>query len=507
MAVAADRSSRFGSSDAEVRINKPLTLKPTFPRFLALGDKAYFGAVVTSQLKTAGAATVTIASLDPDILEFTAGAQQTLQVAAGGSIEARFDAAGKRVGRARVRMTVKIGDETDAFEDVIPVELLVSPETVAAYGEATDANATATETLTIPASVVPGLGGLHVELSSTAMVGLGEGARYLVEYPYGCAEQRGSRTLALVLAADLGDAFSLPGMDTAKMRPAAQQNLKELEKFQCGNGGFSYWAGDCHSTSPYLTAYLLHVFKTAVDQKFQVDGGMRARAYAYLERELAAPPPTNEGWWPSYTAWQSFAVKVLVEGGRNQDSNLTRLYGYRERMPVFGLRISTMPTLPAPRAAEHRLTRPASIADLRRRMANAILPEAGERARRRAERSVPPLVLELQRADHVDRAQLAGEGRRQRRAGPPDGAVDDGGAKGRTLGEHAGERATRWKRSSRTTGSTRARRPTSARSSSSAPKTSPARSSRDARRPRRRRSCPWEMQGARAGRRAGRRVR
>ena len=48
-------------------------------------------------------------------------------------------------------------------------------------------------------------------------------------------------------------------------------------------------------------------------------------------------PPTNEGWWPAYTAWQAFAVKVLVEGGRNQDSNLTRLYGYRERMPVFAL--------------------------------------------------------------------------------------------------------------------------------------------------------------------------
>ena len=77
-------------------------------------------------MKAAGTATVTIASLDPDILEFTAGAEQTLQVAAGGSIEARFDAAGKRVGRARVRMSVKIGDETDAFEDVIPVEVLVS---------------------------------------------------------------------------------------------------------------------------------------------------------------------------------------------------------------------------------------------------------------------------------------------------------------------------------------------------------------------------------------------
>src|SRR5690606_15569214 len=50
MAVAGDRDSRFGSGDAEVRTNKPLTLRPTFPRFLAVGDRAFFGAVVGSQL-------------------------------------------------------------------------------------------------------------------------------------------------------------------------------------------------------------------------------------------------------------------------------------------------------------------------------------------------------------------------------------------------------------------------------------------------------------------------
>ena len=97
MAVAADRSSRFGSSDAEVRINKPLTLKPTFPRFLALGDKAYFGAVLTSQLKTAGTATVTIASLDPDVLEFTAGAPAD----AGGGRRRLDRSAIRRGGQAR----------------------------------------------------------------------------------------------------------------------------------------------------------------------------------------------------------------------------------------------------------------------------------------------------------------------------------------------------------------------------------------------------------------------
>jgi hypothetical protein len=291
-------------------------------------------------------------------------------VPAGGTLEVRFEALAKAIGRARVQIAVQIGSESDAFEDTLPVEVLVSPETVAAYGTVVGTSPTAAETVELPPGVVPGFGGLQVEVASTALVGLGEGARYLVEYPYGCAEQKGSRALALILAADLGDAFSLPGIDTAKMRPAAQETMKELERFQCPNGSFAYWPGACWSTSPYLTAYLLHVFKTAVDLKYEVDAGMRQRAYDYLERELGRQPPVNEGWWPAYTAWQAFAVKVLVEGGRTQDSNLTRLFGYRDRMPVFALAYLHDAML-ARRESGPR------IEDLRRRMANAILTEAG----------------------------------------------------------------------------------------------------------------------------------
>jgi uncharacterized protein YfaS (alpha-2-macroglobulin family) len=371
MAVAGDRASRFGNADTEVRVNKPLTMKPTFPRFLAVGDKALFGAVVTSQLAAAGDATVTIRSLDPNLLVLDGPSELTLPIAAGGAVEARFAAAAKAIGRARIRMTVKLGNETDSFEDVIPVEVLASPETVAAYGQLSGGTARGDESLAIPQSVVPGFGGLHLEMSSTAMVGLSEGARYLVEYPYGCAEQKGSRALAMVLAADLGDAFSLPGVDTTKMRPAVQQSLTELERFQCPNGGFTYWPGQCQWTSAYLTSYLLHVFKVAADLKYQVDRGMQRRAYAYLSRELALPPPTNESWWPAYTAWQAFAVKVMAEGLLNQDSHLTRLYGYRDRMPVFALAYLHDALLAKGEKSGPR------VEDIRRRMTNAVLPEAG----------------------------------------------------------------------------------------------------------------------------------
>ena len=367
MAVAGDRASRFGWAQNEIRINKPVLLTPTWPRFLAVGDKAYFGAVVHSQLKAPGTATVTIKSLDPSILEFTQPASLTADVAAEGSAEVRFNASAKAIGNARIQMTVSLNKETDAFEDTLPVRILAPSETVAAYGEA---KPDAKETLVVPKDVVPSSGGLHVELASTAMVGLAEGASYLVDYPYGCAEQKSSGAMALMLAADLGDAFALPGIDAKKAHTIAQATLNELGKFQCGDGGFAFWAGECYTESPYLTADVLHVLQRGETLKYDVSKDVTKRAYDYLDAKLKEPRPANEGWWPAYTAWQAFAVKVLTEGGRNEDSHITRLVSYVDRMPLFGISYLVDAMLA-------RGEKGARVDDLVRRLTNGILPEAG----------------------------------------------------------------------------------------------------------------------------------
>jgi uncharacterized protein YfaS (alpha-2-macroglobulin family) len=367
MAVAGDKASRFGWAQNEIRINKPVLLTPTWPRFLAVGDKAYFGAVVHSQLKQPGKATVTIKSLDPSIVEFAQTTTSTIDVAAEGTAEVRFNAEAKAVGSARIQMTVSLNGEKDAFEDVLPVRILAPTETVAAYGEA---KPNAKETLVVPKDIVPSAGGLHVELASTAMVGLAEGASYLITYPYGCAEQRSSAAMALMLAGDLGEAFALPGIDTKKAKSTAQQTIYELYKFQCSDGGFAYWAGECTTESPYLTANVLHIMQRAEKLKYDVSKDVTKRAYDYLDLDLKEKRPTNEGWWPAYTAWQAFAVKVLVEGGRNEDSHLTRLYSYVDHMPVFAISY----LLDAMMAKGEKGQR---VDDLVRRINNAILPEGG----------------------------------------------------------------------------------------------------------------------------------
>lgn len=366
MAVAADAASRFGASSATIRVSRPVTLRPLMPRFLTPGDRASLGAAVTNTLARAGTAAVTIESADPTRLRIEGALAARVAVGAGATVNVPFDAVALSPGSARVRISVRLNGETDAFELPIAIGVIAPWETTAAHGH-TDTRARVP--IAAPAGVLPGTGAMQLEMASTALVGLGEGARYLVEYPYGCVEQRASRTLALMLAADLGEAFRLEGLAPAELRGRAQSAIDELLTFQCDSGGFAFWPGQCRSTSPYLTSYVAHVLQTATALGYRASGGQLETAYGYLERALAQPEGTNPGWATAYTAWQAFTARTLARGGRPQDSNVTRLYGYVNRMPVFALSYLA----DAMRASNAGDTR---LADLDRRIRNAIRAES-----------------------------------------------------------------------------------------------------------------------------------
>ena len=366
MAVAADADSRFGAGNANIRVSRPVTLRPVLPRFLTPGDRASIGAAVTNTLKRGGTATVTIESADPARLRIEGAATSRVSVAAGATVNVPFEATALAPGAARVRVAVKLNGESDAFEIPIAIGVVAPWETTAAHGQTADRSAVP---IAAPVAALPGAGGLHVDLASTALVGLGEGARYLLEYPYGCVEQRASRTLALMLAADLGEAFRLDGLAPAELKSRAQTAIDELLTFQCDNGGFSFWPNQCDSTSPYLSSYVAHVLQTAAALGYNAGGTQLDPTYAYLETALAQPEGTNPGWLTAYTAWQAFTARTLAHGGRKQDSTLTRLYGHINQMPVFALSYLA----DAMRASNASDTR---LAEVERRIRNAIRAES-----------------------------------------------------------------------------------------------------------------------------------
>ena len=173
-------------------------------------------------------------------------------------------ATARSIGRARIQMTARIGSESDAFEDVAAgrgAGLARNGGRLRRSRRRHDHGARDADharPASCPASAASTSSCRRRRWSAWAK------ARATWSSIRTAASSRRRRaSLALVLAADLGDAFALPGMTPADMRAAAQRTLKEIETFQCENGGFAYWPGACHTVSPYLTAYVLHVYKTA----------------------------------------------------------------------------------------------------------------------------------------------------------------------------------------------------------------------------------------------------
>ena len=165
-------------------------------------------------------------------------------------------------------MTVTLGADTDAFELAAAGDHAVAPRDRRGlrrhdrerHGEAAAAGRRA-----------PRQGRARVSLASTALVGLGESARYLDEYPYDCAEQKASRALALLLSADLGGAFPMSGLKPDDLRTAGLAALRDLTTYQCPDGGFGLFPGSCYGpSSVYLTAYILDVMERASALKWAV---------------------------------------------------------------------------------------------------------------------------------------------------------------------------------------------------------------------------------------------
>ncbi len=365
MAVAADQQSRFGRGRTEMRTDKPVQLRSAFPRFLTVGDRAEFGSVIANQSRASGRAIVSIQSLDPAVLNIENEAARSLDAAAGSTTEVRFRVRAVSAGVARVRMTAKLGDETDVFEDTIPVRLFSTPETVATVGRTTDR---AVEQLAVPQNVVAGVGGLDLEIASTSLAGLAESARYLVTYPYGCAEQRASAVLGLMLPAELGTAYPLPDVDAAGLRKLAQKTIDEFQTFATDDGGFAYWAGQTQP-DPYVTAWLVHVLHTAKGLKYSVNAAMLERAHGYLANALISDQTPLATLRPYELARRAFVLKVLAEGKALDDSQLNRYYDAHMRMPLFAVAfLDDALTAKGQKGPRHQ--------KLQQRLTNAVLPEA-----------------------------------------------------------------------------------------------------------------------------------
>lgn len=290
MAVAVAGADRFGKAESNITARLPLMVRPSPPRFLNFGDR--FELPIVLQNQTDAPMTVELAARVAN-LDLTAGSGRKVTVPANDRVEVRLPAAAVKPGTARFQVAVAAGKWSDAASGALPVWTPATTEAFATYGQI-DVGAQS-QSISPPADVIPGFGGLDITTSSTALAELTDAVLYLVRYPFECSEQLASRMITIAALRDVLTAFDAPGMPRpAELLAFVDADIERLTRLQNPDGGFAFWRrGD--PSWPYLSVHVAHALERARSKGFAVPPAVLDRAQDYLKS-------IETKFEPSYTA-------------------------------------------------------------------------------------------------------------------------------------------------------------------------------------------------------------
>lgn len=330
MAVAQSLDSQFGSSKKEIKVSKPLMLFPYLPRFLILGDKFEGGIRVQNNTKEKGELSIKVKSLSPNLKILKDEGRIILPPEGSSLLRFPMEALSHGVARLQFFATFKSDskEERDAVEVKIPVKIPKIRIDSATYGS-TDKKETLK--ISVPENVYKDAGGLRISLSCSALSELERGAEFLLEYPYGCTEQLTSMLTPFIALYNLSGAFKFKNIDKKELEKIVNQTLLKIYKNQKEDGGFGFWS-DSSESFPYLSSYVLFVFKMAEERGFKIDKDVKNKLINYMKNVQKGKIKSYYG---SDLITRAFALYSLTLYGSHDESYQTMLYERRESLPLF----------------------------------------------------------------------------------------------------------------------------------------------------------------------------
>ena len=293
MAVAF-AGADYGATDASLTVREPIVLTPTFPRFLAGGDKIRVPVTVFNGTGEDGEFTVKLqASGDVQLLSASTvnTSETTLEkipeqpaqpsktesplyelsvdkkVEAGTEAQVFFDIrAQDALGAVNFNLFAEGNTETTQMDVKLPLRSVAPPVTktghgVVSAGEPVD--------FILPANLIANSSDFSLTLSPFPNIAFSDSLRYLVRYPHGCLEQTTSKVFPLLYFSDL--ARSVEPMLAAEdsVDYYITSGITKLESMLMANDQFSYWPGGTYA-NPWSSIYASHFLVEARKAGYEV---------------------------------------------------------------------------------------------------------------------------------------------------------------------------------------------------------------------------------------------
>jgi len=260
IAVAHHGASRFGTGESSITAKKELMLEPKCPRFAAKNDRFDTRLLVRNTSRHAGTWEITFrahAGDGPAVCRASGPPTHTLSLAPGASATLVFPVLAESTGESVMTWSA------------VPTALdlgAITPELTRTYGDAVESRFRVIHPMpelremkwialdpsgkpedlcrTLDPKLIAGAASVEIDLSASPLAAAGGAVDFLLEYPYGCAEQTSSALIPWCFSSELrGIAPAFARMDENKIREAIQSGADRLLALQRPDGSFSYWPG------------------------------------------------------------------------------------------------------------------------------------------------------------------------------------------------------------------------------------------------------------------------
>lgn len=279
MAVAYD-GRKFGAADKNIKVADPIVISAGIPRFVSPNDKLNIPVTVSNTTKTKTQAVVTVQSVG--VLENAVNGSISTDIEANSERQLDFDVITKNMtGEGKVIVTVNAMNEKFTDTTYITSRPNATFQKFSGAGSLVGGNKT---TLNLNGSVPMLSSSKKLIISNSPLVQFGKNLSYLVNYPYGCAEQTISTAFPQLYYADL--AKNLNG--TANNKNAVsnvQAAIDKLQSMQLSNGALSYWQGG-GAESWWATIYAAHFLLEAEKAGYNVNQNSLTKMFTYMTARL-----------------------------------------------------------------------------------------------------------------------------------------------------------------------------------------------------------------------------
>jgi hypothetical protein len=266
MVVAANDYPAYGMAEETVPVKQPLMVLATLPRVLGPGEKVKLPVNVFMMEERKKDVTIEIETNDN--LLVTGPDQKEIRFNKYGEKLVEFDLQVKEIiGAGAVTVTASSGRDKATYHFDIEIR---NPNPPARNYYFTKLEGGGKWEQEIDAPGIQGTNSLKMEVSSLLPLNLARHLDWLLDYPYGCAEQITSSAFPQLYLGDLTELTTVLRKQTVNN---IKWTIKRLARYQNRNGSFSFWP-DYSYGNDYITSYIGHFLIEARKKGYAVNNAM-----------------------------------------------------------------------------------------------------------------------------------------------------------------------------------------------------------------------------------------